>query len=95
MSQNLRTGEKLTSEWYLRDEYVVNNGEGLVVTVRSWSADYRTRDGFDHQDGAWKVNATTQHGKAYQRRQTFYGEVAHHRAQRLFDDIINDVRYGR
>ena len=98
MSQNLRSGESITSEWFLRDEYHVNGDRGLdsiSVTVTSESADYRTRDGFEHQDGAWRVTAKLSNGKTWARRQTFYGEVAQHRAQRAFDDIIFDVRYGR
>lgn len=99
MSQNLRKGEKIIGDWWQRDTYHVRtdhfSGANYGVTVLSESADYQTRDGFEHRDGAWRVTATMDSGKTYKRRQTFYGELAQSNAQRAFDDLINEVRYSR
>lgn len=96
--KRLRAGEKLTSSWDVQDEYVVRSynqrtGTESLVTITTFAADYRTRDGFEHYHGAWRVTATTEDGKSYQRPQTFYGETAHYDAKRAADDIIFKARY--
>lgn len=64
----------------------------VLVTLES--ADIHSRDGWDYGDGAYRVKATV-NGKSYRRARTFYGETAWMDGQRLFDDIVSDVEYGR
>jgi hypothetical protein len=64
------------------------------VVVVLESADIHSRDGWDYQDGAYRVKATAG-GRSYRRARTFYGETAWMDGERLFGDIVNEVRYGR
>jgi len=78
------------------------NVSGLIVTVTLEAGDYTTPDGYHHVDGVHRVKAWhTATGEAYKSRiykgraRTFKGETAWMDGQRLFDDIVNEVRYGR
>ena len=71
------------------------------VHVTLEEGDYTTPDGFRHVGGVSKVKATLADGKPYKgrvykgRARTFKGETAWMDAQRLYEDIIAEVRFGR
>ena len=76
--------------------------ENHSVTVVHETWDYTTPDGFYHREGAHRVTAThTLSGRAWSgrsykgRARTFKGETAWMSAERLFDDIITEVRFSR
>ena len=79
---------RLAAPMFARDQ---DKPRVLVVLE---SADIHSRDGWDYQDGAYRVRATVG-GRSYRRARTFYGETAWMDGQRLFGDIIGDVERGR
>ena len=89
----------VTGEWRQRERKVAepvfarDMGKPRVTVVLE-SADIHSRDGWDYDDGAYRVRSSV-NGKSYRRARTFYGEMAWADGHRLFEDIVLDVQYGR
>lgn len=88
-----------TSEWRMRDQrlaapFFARNADNPRVLVTLESADIHSADGWDYDDGAYRVRSEAG-GKSYRRAKTFYGETAWMDGQRMFNDIISEVECGR
>lgn len=84
------------------DPFGSRGDENASVTVTHESGDYTTPDGFHHVDGVHKVTAKyTLSGRGYVgraykgRARTFKGETAWMHAERLYSDIVTEIRLGR
>lgn len=78
-----------------------NTNENHSVVIEHWVGPLTTPDGFTHVSGKHTVKAYHGlSGKAYQgrvykgRAKTFKGETAWMNAERLFDDLVFEVRRG-
>lgn len=62
------------------------------VQVFLESADIRTRDGFEHTDGTYRVRSVkVLDGRSARRSRRFNGEMAWANGQREFTDAVNAV----
>ncbi len=75
------------------DSLFSNPDTSTVVAVREVADIRDTVGGYVYTDGAYRVKATKD-GKSFRRAKTFYGEMAWGDSQRMFNDIVSEVRYG-
>jgi len=98
----------IVSPWYEQHRITTgpaNTSENFSVTVVHETADIEdTQQPYEYRNGAHRVSAKYGlSGKTYQgtrkglsgRTKTFYGEMAWMDAERLFNDLVADIRYGR
>ena len=89
---------EIVSAWHQVDRF--SPSESLFATTETSQvlavrevADIRdTVGGRIYTDGAYRVKAKYGDGKSYRRTKTFYGEVAWSDSQRMFDDIVWEVK---
>lgn len=90
---------RVTGDWSETDRVTVGPDWSDVhhnVTVTRSVADLQEVGHGVWREGAWKVTAKyTLSGKSYRRARTFKGETAWADSQRMFDDIVLEVRYSR
>ena len=89
----------VTSPWQEKARVTVGphfTDENLSVTIVWETADIHSEDGWDYTNGTHRVRAThALSGKSYRRARRFNGELAWSNAERLYNDLINEVRYAK